>query len=130
MSANPDSKVRDDYIARTLAKRDRMVELSEWVFKGLDFKEDPFILNCTAQTIVSKTARRQPLDLSAKSKPQGKEQDGDNEKPRNITFKFIPSVELFKDLMRKATTYKDLRELDVEWAKTEAEAKRTKKRGL
>jgi len=107
-----------------------MLELSEWVFKGLDFKEEPFILNCNAQTMLSKIARRQPLDLSVKSKPRTKEQDGDTENPRNITFKFIPSVELFKDLMRKATTYKDLRELDVEWAKTEAEAKRTKKRGL
>ena len=48
VSAHPDSKFREDYIARTLAKRDKMVDISEWVFKGLDFKEDSFILNCTA----------------------------------------------------------------------------------
>ena len=80
--------------------------------------------------MINKTGRRQPLDLSAKSKPRLKETDGETDKPRNITFKFIPSVELFKELMRKATTYKDLKELDAEWAKSEAEVKRTKKRGL
>lgn len=48
VSAYPDAKVREDYILRTLAKRDRMLEISDWVFKGLDFKEDPYIINCTA----------------------------------------------------------------------------------
>jgi len=36
-----------------------------------------------------------------------------------VTFKFIPNMELYTELIKKATKFKELQELDPEWAKQE-----------
>ncbi len=44
----PDSKEKEEYILRTLKKRDMMLDIDNFVFNGIDFKEDPYLVNCTA----------------------------------------------------------------------------------
>ena len=54
----PDSKDKEDYILRTLKKRDMMLDLDTYVFKGIDFKEDPYLLNCTVTHFYSKPRKQ------------------------------------------------------------------------
>lgn len=41
-----------------------------------------------------------------------------------IHFKLIPKTDLFKELIKKATTFKDIKELDPECVKRDLEAKK------